>query len=338
MNEDTLYDVCDAFGLRTGLVYTGSYKWGPHISISCPLAQKNHGDPYDYNCSCSVSVTDDEPSLARCFSFNCGFKGSFYRMLSECAEAKGNPHDLLAVLEKIAPTEKFTIEASQKRSLKRHEEEVDAMRRPSIRSEDRDLMPEGRFNRYANSVPSYIKKRSLTIETCKAWGLGHDKKRGCLVFPVRRHDGKLIGLSGRYYIPDPPRKYHNYAGLDKTRYLYGEHMLEMEQPVIVTEGQIDAILTWQHLGIPTVASLGEGFSLNHVRTICAFNPPVVYLFLDNDQAGRMAAEKIEFQLRGRLPVKIMLPPLGMDPGELTQEEAEEALSAATPVHGKILWN
>lgn len=338
MDEQTLYDVCDAFGLRTGMAYTGGDRWGPHVSISCPLAQKNHGDRQDWNTSCSVSISDSEPSLARCFSFNCGYKGSLYRALEECAESKGNPLDLLKVLEQIAPTEKFTIESSLARARKKHEEAVDAMRRPRIRNEDRDLMAEARFQRYANRVPNYAIQRGLVKETCKAWGLGHDKKRGCLVFPVRRHDGKLVGMTGRYYIPDPPTKYHNYAGLNKSRYLYGEHMLEMEQPVIVCEGQIDAIMTWQHLQIPTVACLGEGFSNDHVRTICAHSPPVVYLFLDNDQAGHMAAEKIEHQLRGRVPVKIMLPPVGMDPGELTQDEAEVALSNATTVFGDIEWN
>jgi hypothetical protein len=338
MNEDTLYDVCDAFGLRTGHAYSGGDRPGMQVSISCPLAQKNHGDPYDWNLSCSVLLTDDSPSLAKCHSFNCGAKGSFYRLLEECAQAKGNPKDLLEVLKVIAPTEKFTLESSLARSRKQHEAKMDALRRPRLQAQDRDLMPEGRFTRYANSVPSYIKRRSLTVDTCKSWGLGHDKNRGCLVFPVRRHDGKLVGLTGRYYIPDPPTKYHNYAGLNKSRYLYGEHMLEMNKPIIVCEGQIDAILTWQHLGIPTVACLGEGFSNDHARTICAFNPPVVYLFVDNDKAGRMAAEKIEYQLRGRVPVKVMLPPLGMDPGELTQEEAEAALSSAFTVHGKIKWN
>jgi len=258
-------------------------------------------------------------------------------MLEECSEHKGNPHDLRGVLEKLAPTEKFTIEASLARSRKKHEDAIDRMRRPHPIGSDRDLLPEGRFARYAGSVPSYVRNRGLTLETCKAWGLGHDKDRGCLVFPVRRHDGKLVGLTGRYYIKDPPTKYHNYAGLNKSRYIYGEHMLELKKPIIICEGQIDAILTWQHLGLPTLAILGEGFSNSHVQTICSFYPPVVYIFTDNDKAGRMAAEKIEYQLRGRVPTKLMMPPPGMDPGELSQVQAEEALAAAFPIYGKIKW-
>lgn len=338
MNEDSLYDVCDAFGLRSGHGYGGGERWGPHVSISCPMAPLKHGDPYDWNLSCSVSISDSEPSLARCFSFNCGYKGSLYRALEKFAEHKGNPKDLLAVLEQIAPTEKFTLASALKRSQKMHEDREEAMRRPQIRAADRDLIPEGRFGRYSGSVPRYAIDRGITLATAKAWGLGNDKGRKCLVFPIRRYDGKLVGMTGRYvFYPDSPTKYHNYVGLNKTRYLFGEHMLEMNKPIIICEGQIDAIITWQHLGLPTVAVLGEGFSIDHVKKICAFYPSIVYLFLDNDKAGRMAAEKIEHQLHGRIPLRLMLPPPGMDPGELSQEQSQEALTNSRSIFGEIKW-
>jgi len=334
VNEDTLYDVCDAFGLRSGLTHGGSR--GENMSISCPLAGKNHGDPDDYNQSCSVSVRPDEPSLVKCYSYNCGFSGSFYRMLKVATDYRGNPPELIAILEMLAPTEKFTLESSACRSQKQFEDWVARDRSPRLRTMDGDLMAEGRFARYAGSVPGYIKTRGLTVETCKAWGLGHDRERKCLVFPVRRHDGKLVGMTGRHYNwPNAPTKYHNYAGLNKSNYLYGEHMLKRGEPLIICEGQIDAVLTWQYLGIPTVAILGEGFGQNHARTIAAYNPPVVYLFLDNDMAGRMAAEKVEYQLRGRVDMKLMLPPLDMDPGDCSQEQAQFALSAAVPIKGDI---
>jgi len=338
VNEDTLYDVCDSFGFRTGLAYTGTDRWGPHLSVSCPLAPINHGDYLDWNCSCSVSVSDDEPSLARCWSINCGYKGSFFRMLEQHTEHKGSPADLVAVLEALRPTEEFTTHSKLKRTQKIFTERMNKLRRPKIAPQDRDLMAEGRFEPFAGSVPQYALNRGLSVETCKAWGLGNDKKRKCLVFPVRRHDGKLVGITGRHvFYPDAPRKYHNYAGLNKSRYLYGEHMLEMGKPVVICEGQIDAILTWQHLGIPAVAPLGEGFSREHTRTVCGFRPPVVYLFPDNDRAGRMFAEKIEYQLHGRVPVRVMLPPAGMDPGELTEDQSRRVFENAVDVRRKIPW-
>jgi DNA primase len=84
--------------------------------------------------------------------------------------------------------------------------------------------------------------------------------------------------------------------------------------------------------------MGEGFSQRHVRKITAYEPPVVYIFPDNDGPGHLAAEKIEYALRGRMLLKLMLPPDGMDPGDLTKEEAEAALAGAISIPTGIKWH
>ncbi len=337
MNESGLMDICDSLGLKSSPAHGGSR--GLNMSISCPLAPITHGDPNDWNLSCSVSVSDTDPSLVKCFSYNCKFKGNLYEMLRRCIAARGNPPHLIKLLDEIAPTEKFTLESALARSKKRFDEQIDAMRRPKAPTNDKYVLPEARLTRYRAGVPRYALTRGLTLDTCREWELGHDTGRQCLVFPVRRHDGKLVGLTGRHIkYPDAPTKYHNYAGLDKASTLFGESFMAHDTPLIICEGQIDAILTWQYLGIPTVAPLGEGFSLTHVRTITAHSPPVVYLFMDNDTAGRMAAEKIEYALHGRVPISIMLPPEGMDPGAMNKGEMEYALANAKPVLGKIIWD
>lgn len=346
MNEDGIFEVCEALGLRSSAPHGGSR--GPNLSISCPLAPKRHGDPVDYNLSCSVSISDNEPSLAKCFSLNCNFKGSFFRMLEEAADIRGRPAALMALLKKIEPTERFTLASSLARSKSRFDASIDALRNPRPPTKDRDIMDEARLDRYKSEVPRYALKRGITLESCKEWELGYDKDGGRLVFPVRRFDGKLVGLTGRI-LPSAEKKakeegrtvtrYHNYAGFDKARYLYGEHRLKDGEPLIICEGQIDAILTRQNLGVSAVAPLGEGFSSDHVKTICAFSPPVVYLFPDNDSAGYLTAEKIEYALHGRVSMRIMLPPAGKkDPGDLTQEEAKAAFAAARPILGRIRWD
>lgn len=348
MNENQLFDVCDSLGLRSGPAYTGSDKWGPHVSISCPLAPIRHNDPYDYNLSCSVSVSEEDPSLVRCFSFNCQYKGSFYNMLKLLVEFRGNPADLVALLQKLEPTEKFTIDSRNARAIKKYEAEQEQLRRPSIPAQDKDTLPEARLERYRTGVPRYALDRGLTIESCKAWELGYDKNQGRLIFPVRRYDGALVGLTGRI-LPSAARraeqegrvvsKYHNYAGLDKAKFLYGEHKLEVKKPVVLCEGQIDAILITQFMGLPAVAPLGEGFSEKHVRTICAHEPPVVYIFPDNDPPGRLAAEKFVYAFKGRLPLKLVMPPPGLDPGECSEDQMQHAFSLAAPILGKkIKWS
>ncbi len=344
MNEDQMYSVCDVFGLRTASPHGGSR--GLNISIACPLAPLNHNDPVDYNLSCSVSLSDEDPSLCRCFSFNCGYKGSFYKMLELATTHLGSPANMVAVLEEIAPTEKFTLDSSLARSKKKHEAVIERMRTIKLPEKEQDLLSEARLDRFKGSVPKYVLGRGLTIETCKEWELGFDKSLGRLIFPIRRYDGELVGLSGRI-LPSAARKaeaenrvvskYHNYAGLDKTRYLFGEHRLKKGLPIIICEGQIDAILTWQYLGIPALGILGEGFSQHHVRTISAYEPPIVYLFPDDDPPGRLGAEKIHYALKGRVPLRLMRPPEGKDPGACTLEETDLAFKNATVIGHRIDW-
>jgi len=337
VDENGIIEVCDTFSLRSSQGYSGSTKWGPHLSISCPLAIKNHNDPDDYNLSCSVSATADAPSLVRCFSFNCAFKGSFYNMLYQATVARGNPPHLVALLQKIEPTEKFTLTSSFARNEKANISQVEAMKPAILPARDLDVLPEGRMERFAGSVPKYALSRGISIESCKAWGLGHDQQYKRLVFPVRRYDGKLIGLSGRDYTGEARSKYHNYAGLDKSRFLFGEHFLKKDQPIIIVEGQIDAIITWQTLQLPTVAILGEGFSQIHAKTIGAFTPPVIYLFPDNDPPGRLGAEKVEYILHGRAPMKLMVPPLDMDPGDMSTDQIKKAFAQAKSIQDRIVW-
>lgn len=347
MNEDCLFEVCDAFGLRSTGVYSGSDKWGPHASVSCPLAPMRHNDPEDFNLSCSVSINDDGPAFAKCFSFNCRYRGSFYEMLRLRAEHDQNPDHLVTFLERLAPTEKDSLEGRLSRSIKRFQEKIDTLRRPSIPVSDADVLPEARLARYSGNIPRYALQRGLTIESCRRWELGYDKGRGRLVFPIRRYDGKLVGLTGRI-LPSAEKqaeaagvkvsKYHNYVGLDKTKYLFGEHLLEHKKPIVLCEGQIDVILTFQQLGIHAVAPLGEGFSKTHVKTISAFDPPVVYVFPDNDPPGRMGAEKFVYMLAERVPLKLMLPPEGLDPGDLSEAEMRVALDRAVAIYRKINWS
>ena len=344
MDESGVFTICDMFGLASGQVYGEESEWGAHLSISCPLAVKKHNDAHDLNCSCSVSISAEEPSLARCWSFFCGYKGSFFNMLKQATEMRGNPPALIELLNKIEKTEKFTLDSRLRRHQQTLERKLEAHSRPP--DKEKDVIPEARFMRFANSVPRYAVDRGITLETCKYWGLGHDKGKHRLVFPIRRYDGKLVGITGRVIPSELARqerlgnripKYHNYSGLDKTKFLFGEHLLKEKEPVIVCEGPIDAVITWQHLGIPTVASLGEGFSKHHAMIIASMMPPHVYLFLDNDPPGRMAAEKIFYQLRDRVTCKLMMPPEGMDPGELVKEEAQAALDNAITIMDKIRW-
>jgi 5S rRNA maturation endonuclease (ribonuclease M5) len=361
-----IVDVCDRLGLNHGRPYN-SAKRGAHISISCPLAPWKHDDDTDHNKSCSVTIDEDGPSMARCHSFNCDFRGTFFRLIqSSILKRPQPPEDLRELLLYLAEVEKDTIEAHAARMAERVDVVWDDRKvvtpRIAPKNRDRDVLDEDTLAPFRDSIPRYVVQRDISVEAAKVWELGYDKRMGRLVFPVRRFDGALVGMTGRILPTIEAQrknagtevtKYHNYSGLNKTLYLYGAHLWEKNRPVVICEGPIDAIRTWMVLGdkANVGATLGQGFSENHRRIIKAAWPPGVYIFGDADSAGRRMAEKVHHQLNGAVPMFLMKCPhvekldedgepyrVALDPGAMSDEQIDHAYQVAVPILDQVEWN
>jgi len=354
MDDTGIIQVCDALDLRYSDTYRGSPTWGPHISISCPLALLEHEDIFDTNMSCSVQINPDGPSGAKCWSANCNYKGSFYRLVKLGVELRKKGKDspeLKEFLQKVEAIEQVTLKSVHDKvaiELKRMAE----VRKQEI--EDREIIPESEIAGFLGQVPKYALDRGLSLFSCRRWGLGWDAGKGYLVFPLRRRDGKLVGLIGRGVSDRAKHKHHNYAGLDKSKYLFGAQLLETGKPVVIVEGCIDAIKTDQALlgEACVVAALGEGFSTAHAKTICAMQPPCVYIFTDGDSGGHMLGSKMEYALHGKVPLKLMECPWGpvtdvdddgtqlrekVDPAMLPPEHIQILFRRARPIKDQIRW-
>lgn len=365
MDAQGVVDICDRLGLNYGKPYT-SLSRGAHISISCPLAPWKHDDDTDHNKSCSVTLDEDGPSMARCHSFNCDFQGSFFRLVQSAITKRPDPpEDLRELLKYLAEVEKDTIEARAARMAERvdlvWEDRKVVTPRAVPKDRDRDVLDESTLEPFAGMVPRYVMQRGISIEAAKAWELGYDTRMGRLVFPVRRFDGALVGMTGRILpsIEHERRndghdvtKYHNYSGLNKTLYLYGAHLWEKNRPVVLVEGPIDAVRTWMALGhkVNVGATLGQGFSANHRRIIKAAWPPAVYIFGDADSAGKRMAEKVHHQLNGAVPMMLMkcshhervdedgeIHLTLLDPGGMSDEQISFAFQVAMPILDRVDW-
>jgi len=368
VDESGVADVCDHLGLRRGRPYTNRHGQ-QQMMIGCPLAPWHHDDPTDRNKSCSVLLVPDGPSYARCFSLACDYKGSFFRLVQKVVISHKNaPPDLIELLKWVAKVDEDTIEKRIGRVQVKVEADKQAWHhvegaRAGNRLHERDVLDESVFAPFSGKLPPYaVNTRGISIKAAKAWKLGHDVERGRLVFTVRRSDGKLVGLTGRI-LPTvearlrnqgyEPTKYHNYSGLDKGRYLYGTHTWSKGLPVVLVEGPIDAVRTWQalHPRANIGATLGEGFSQEHRRTINSAWPEEVYLFPDGDVAGRRMAEKLHHILKGFRVIRLMRCPVryveddetgelhevASDPGEMTNEEIVHAFETADVILHKIRW-
>lgn len=319
MSPDVLIDVCERLGLGHSQIYTSGRR-GDHISISCPLAPFRHMDPYDGNKSCSVRLDSNGPSLVRCHSGSCEFKGSLFRLLS-LAIGLGEPDEGLdQLLKDVKSAESVDPEQVCER-LEWAKSAQAVAHGPVI---DYDVLDESILEKFVRGVPRYAVDRGMSIDSCKRWGLCYDKKNERLLFPVRRRDTSLVGMTGRditnrYKTEDGRPKYKNYPGLDKTKYLYGENLWEQGRPMILVEGQIDAILVDQCFGDANVAGLlGSGFTPLQASRIADSIPTEVFLFPDGDAAGAQAMAKVFHALSAYPTVLCFVvdTPPGEDPASL----------------------
>jgi len=308
-----------------------SYIVGSVVVKNCPLAPLRHKDPYDHNMGCSVKIDPDGPSVVRCFSGSCGFKGSWAKMLELALD--GTEHKEL--LESVQKTEAVTLESLLDKSKKK------SLKKKIIKS--KDIIPESRWDDFKHPLPSYASERGIKPETAERWSLGHDVKLKRLVFPIRDKDKNLVGMQGRDITNQAERRHHNYDNFNRQLYLLGEHLLEPNKPIVIVEGATGVVKTDQAL-YPmacSVAVLGEGFSKEHADTICSFNPPYVYIFMDGDGPGRTMTKKIHRMLQGRVSIKLIECPIDLledgskkDPGNLPAEDIVRLFNSAKYVLGK----
>jgi len=349
VNEDGIVMICSELDLKCGRAYVGTATWGSHMSISCPLAAKRHGDPFDDNMSCSVEVVDGGPSRVKCWSGNCRFKGRLLTLVKQAVSIRGSPPKLVEMLKKVEELESISLSGQIRRLQQKIDDSMNW--KPPVHR-DRDVLSEKVFEPFAGRIPQYAIDRGITVETAKAWGLGYDEKGGFLVFPVRRTDGCLVGMVGRAVSNKAKRRHHNYMGLDKSKHLFGSHMIKRGKPVVIVESCIDTLNTWQALkgDANIVATLGEGFSATHALTIGTVRPPFVYIFTDGDQAGRLMGNKIAYGLKDKgLPIRIMECPWGaptnpssvnskLDPSNLPYDLIKSIFNKAPLVQNKIKWS
>lgn len=368
MDADGILDVARQLDLRAGNPYSGK-KWGPQVSISCPLAPWKHGDAVDYNKSCSVSIDPDGPSFARCHSFNCDYKGSFLNLIQMAVRRRQDADSFLEMLEWLLENDQDTIEIRARKAAVRIDENWAAInksmglaaRRAPVA--DQDVLDESTLAPFKGAVPKYVFSRGLDLECCRVWELGYDRQLERLVFPVRDFNGRLIGVTGRILPSAAIRaeiegydvtKYHNYSGLAKTRHLYGAWLWKKERPLVLVEGPLDAARVWMalhHLDVNVGATLGQGFSDIHRRIVAASWPTAIYIFGDDDPAGRRMAEKVHDMLGPvastflmRCPREIVIDEetgeevtICKDPGKLLDPEINHAYEIAEPILDQISW-
>jgi DNA primase len=187
-------------------------------------------------------------------------------------------------------------------------------------------------NQWRSVSDFLIQKKKYTLEELIAVGIVirsdkggiYDRFRGRVIFPLRDHKGIVVGFSGRTLLKDEKEaKYINSPETQlysKSKMLYGlwenREYIRKEGEIVLVEGELDVIPSWQ-AGVKNVVAIkGSAFTSEQAQLITRYTHNVA-MSLDADSAGREAikravniAENIDLSIR---VVQIMG---GKDPGDV----------------------
>ncbi len=145
----------------------------------------------------------------------------------------------------------------------------------------------------------------FTDETLRRYEIGYDIRRARIIFPLRMHDGGLVGFSGRNEVAsdyggkykiykEELRDYYPKYDIDKSKLLWGldkfypDAMMggvDPDEPVTVCEGFKAGMWVYQCGFKCVVVTIGTHLSAEQLFLLQRITNKVV-LFFDNNKAGR----------------------------------------------------
>jgi len=162
--------------------------------------------------------------------------------------------------------------------------------------------------------PQYLLNRGFDLNVLRKYEVGFWSRPGTymhdrVIFPVRDHDGHLVGYTGRTVHPP---KYFEERGVLYKKWVHGRHYnhwpqrgdiftssilynlyraknyLEPHRRIILVEGPLDG-MKLEEAGIHNwVATLGTSFCNAHRTLLMKYNVREIYVAYDNDDPNKYA--------------------------------------------------
>ncbi|MFH2085490.1 MAG: DNA primase [bacterium] len=190
-------------------------------------------------------------------------------------------------------------------------------------------------NQWRSVSDFLISKKKYSPEEVEAVGLiirkdansYYDRFRGRVVFPLKDHKGVVVGFSGRTLLIDEKEaKYINSPETmiySKSKMLYGlwenREYIRKEQTIVLVEGELDVIPSWQ-AGVKNVAAIkGSAFTTEQAQLISRYSRNVM-MSLDADSAGQEAIKRaVNIAEQLDLSIRVVQIVGGKDPGDVATQ-------------------
>lgn len=174
-----------------------------------------------------------------------------------------------------------------------------------------------------------VEMKSAGVSAQRFRGIG-DMFRGRVMIPLCDAQGRVIGFTARLLADDPDApKYINTPQTplyDKSRHVFGLHLakeaIRKTKLVVVSEGNLDVIMSHQAGVRQVVATAGTALTEQHLQTLGRFTGDIRLCF-DADKAGLNATERaIPIASKVKVSLSVISIPSGKDPDELIKQDPE----------------
>lgn len=240
---------------------------GAEIHASCPFPEK-HFKGKDTHPSFSINV---DKGVYNCFA--CGSSGTIEELVAE-------------LLDISIPAAFETLQEWGFDKLNRE------LREKELEHERPEILPEGLLLYYDKVEDDFAEIYS---------GIVDDQE--CLIYPVRRTDGKLVGAMARS-IKD--RWHKAMWNIPKKLYLYGEDLVQHEEPIVIVEGPGDTIALRKSGVNNVVALMGVNISNEQVEKLLSLSSHFI-VWLDKDRSGAKGMHSIWEKMDNRADVRYVVP-------------------------------
>lgn len=262
------------------------------VQAECPLAKWAHEKGTDNSPSFGIRIKPEAISTAHCFS--CNFSGDLMDLVLDIGSHLGVDNDptlnLPGALELLADEEEGALL------------EIPDWEEGKQGPPETVVWPESVLKGYVNAwdvelAKQYLLTRGVAQEGALDWQLiwdGDDKR---VVFPIRDWDGNLTGCHGRSVVPGAKLRYLSYGHKGQRNMLvwFGEHAVDPEKPVILTESVFD-LLRLVNVYPNVLAALSAGLSKFKVDRVGGF--PEYLSWFDYGKGGEVSRNALDKYLPG----------------------------------------
>lgn len=245
--------------------------------IKCP----HHAEGKEENASCGVHL---DTGLYHCFT----------------CQAKGHITDFLSAEEK----ESYKAQESGRWNLDLLKDFAQLQRgffRPEYKTIQEFIQERDKLE--FNYEKTYCYLRGVTEEVFNQFYIVETDRE--VIFPNVNQFGQLISYgvrridSKKFYFRTP-------YDFSVPKISFGEYQVRNEKEITVVEGYFDALRLWS-LGYPSIALQGVG-SKEQEEYLADSHHRLINICLDNDEAGRKAADKLQQAISHKKYVKKLFAP------------------------------